>query len=107
MINIDKSIIMTEECIQNYQNFLKQNRDDMSKNGCYAQGNNEQKNNKELFPCVKMIDRRKEDDPSYQGYYALEMLDRRNNSAPVIQKFKRIEWVKFTARNFFGEELFY
>lgn len=107
MINIDKSNIMTEECIQNYQNFLKQTMEDASKNRSYALENHEHKNNKELFPSVKLIDRRKEDDPTYQGYYALEMLDRRKNSEAVVKNYKRFEWVKFTARNFFGEELFY
>jgi len=107
MIDIDKSRIMTEECIQNYQNFLKKNRADTVKKSYYAIENYEYKNNEELFPSIKVIDRRQEDDPSYQGYFALEKLDQRKNPPMVFQKSNRIEWVKYSARNLLGEELFY
>ncbi len=107
MLNISKANFMSEECIQNYQTFLKRNKADASDKGFYALENIDHKNNEELFPSLKMIDRRQEDDPAYQGYYALDMLDRRKNIGTIMQNYKRIEWLKFTAKNLLGDALFY
>jgi hypothetical protein len=106
MINLAIADFMSEECIQNYQKFLARNKADGAEKGFYALENIDHKNRNELFPSIKIIDRRQQADPTYQGYYALEMLDRRKTSGAFIQNSQRIEWVKFRAEDLLGDGLF-
>jgi len=106
MINIKKTDLMSEECIQNYQKFLNHNKAEASEKGFYAMENIGDKSSNELFPSVKFIDRRQKEDPTYQGYYALEMLNRRRNLTMFFQNSMRVEWVKYRAANLFEDGLF-
>ncbi|NOY68754.1 MAG: hypothetical protein GXP53_04585 [Deltaproteobacteria bacterium] len=108
MIDIDKNTIMTDEGIRNCRNFLKKLKEDSVNTDYYPLESFDGWGAMEpVFGSIKIIDRRREDDPTYQGYYALESLDRRRGSAPVFKNSRKVEWKKYAARDFLGEALYY
>ena len=108
MIDIDRNNIMTDECIRNYRNFLEELKENFVGKGTPPlEGFEGWGGTSNLLQSINKIDRRQEDDPTYQGYYALESLERRRVSPPVFINSRRVEWQKYAARDLLGDALYY